>query len=132
MKVSTLAKLIVLLATLAGLGLMMLRAGAAAQRLDPASWGGDHVNKPAPDLYGGDECLFCHRATVGAVWQNDPHYLAVRDKFQGGKRAPEIEALAARSPFKKAAGEVDFVLGHKRAERFLRRNDRGGFDLLSV
>jgi hypothetical protein len=134
MKVSTLVKLIILSAALAGLCVIGLRAdaGAVVQQIDPAAWGSDHVGKPAPDLYGGDECLFCHRATVGSVWQNDPHYRAMRDKFQGGKLAPEIEALGAQAVFKKAAGEIDFVLGHKRAERFLRRNDRGGFDLLNA
>jgi hypothetical protein len=133
MKTPTLIKLAALCAAFAGLGLMLTSradVGAAAQQLDPAAWGGDHVGKPAPDLYGGDECLFCHRATVGAVWQNDPHFRATRDKYQGGHSGPEIEALA-RSPFKKAAAAVDFVLGHKRAARFLRRNDRGGFDLFS-
>ena len=133
MKSRALVKLVILSAALVGLGVIRLRAeaGAAAQQLDPATWGSDHVGKPAPDLYGGDECLFCHRATVGAVWQNDPHFRAMRDKFQGGKLAPEIDALRTRTPYKKAAADVDFVLGHKRAVRFLRRNDRGGFDLFS-
>jgi predicted CXXCH cytochrome family protein len=135
MKTHRLVKLAALLAALSGFGLMAgPGAGplAAAQRLDPAAWGGDHVGKPAPELYGGDECLFCHRATVGAVWQNDPHFRAVRDKFQGGHVAPEIAALGARPPFAKAAAQVDFVLGHRRAARFLRRNDEGGFDLLNA
>jgi predicted CXXCH cytochrome family protein len=131
MKTHTFVKLVILSATLAGFGLMMtLKAGASMQRLDPAAWGGDHVGKPAPDLYGGDECLFCHRATVGAVWQNDPHFRSIRNKFQGGHLAPEIEALGKRSSFEKAALQADFVLGFKKANQFLRRNDRGGFDLL--
>ncbi|HKP11084.1 MAG TPA: multiheme c-type cytochrome, partial [Blastocatellia bacterium] len=135
MKAHALIKLAVMSAALITLGVVMTSgasSGASAQRLDPAAWGSNHLGKPAPDLYGGDECLFCHRATVGAVWQNDPHFRAIRDKFQGGRPAPEIEALGARPPFKKAAGEADFVLGHKRAARFLRRNDSGGFDLLNA
>ena len=133
MKAHTLVKLVILLAALAGFGLMMTpRAGASMQRPDPAAWGGDHVGKPAPDLYGGDECLFCHRATVGAVWQNDPHFRSIRSKFQGGHIAPEIEAMGAQPPFKKAAAQVDFVLGHKRAVRFLQRNEGGSFDLLDA
>ncbi len=136
MKAHTLVKLVTLSATLAGFGLMMaLGAGPALpamQQLDPAAWGGDHVGKPAPDLYGGDECLFCHRATVGAVWQNDPHFGSIRNKFQGGRVAPEIEALGAQPMFKKVAPQADFVLGHKRAARFLRRDEGGGFDLLGA
>lgn len=135
MKIHTIVKLAVTFAAFVVIGLMMkASAGVAvpAQQLDPAAWGGDHVGKPAPDLYGGDECLFCHRATVGAVWQNDPHFRATRDKFQGGHLSPEIEALGAQPPFKKAAAEVDFVVGHRRAARFLRRADRGGFDLLDA
>jgi predicted CXXCH cytochrome family protein len=132
MKPHTLVKLVALLTVIASFKLMAaLGVGAAAQQLDPAGWGGNHVGKPAPDLYGGDECLFCHRATVGAVWQNDPHFRAIRDKFQGGHLAPEIEALDAQPPFKQAASQVDFVLGHHRAARFLRRNNRG-FDLLNA
>jgi hypothetical protein len=135
MKTHTLVKLVVLLTALAGFELMAVLsagAGASLQRLDPSVWGSDHVGKPAPELYGGDECLFCHRATVGAVWQNDPHFRALRDKFQGGQRAPEIAALDAKPLFSKVAPQVDFVLGHRRAVRFLQRNDKGGFDLLEA
>jgi predicted CXXCH cytochrome family protein len=135
MKNHALLKLAVLLAGLAGFGwIAMLSAGAGAsvQRLDPAAWGSDHAGKPAPELYGGDECLFCHRATVGAVWQNDPHFRAMRDKFQGGRLAPEIAALGAQSLFRRVAAQVGFVLGQRRAIRFLQRNDHGGFDLLKA
>ncbi|HJQ25083.1 MAG TPA: multiheme c-type cytochrome [Blastocatellia bacterium] len=131
MKAHTLAKLVALVIVIIGFKLMTA-FGAAAQQLDPAAWGNNHVGKPAPELYGGDECLFCHRATVGAVWQNDPHFRAIRDKFQGGHLAPEIEALGAQPAFKQAASQVNFVLGHHRAERFLQRSDRGSFDLLNA
>jgi predicted CXXCH cytochrome family protein len=135
MKTHALVKLTVLFAALACFEWMAVHsAGSAAsmRQLDPALWGSDHVGKPAPELYGGDECLFCHRATVGAVWQNDPHFRAMRDKFQDGRLAPEIAALGAQPPFKKVAPQVDFVLGHRRAVRFLQRNDHGGFDLLDA
>ncbi|MEN3335342.1 MAG: hypothetical protein V7641_4707 [Blastocatellia bacterium] len=135
MKTHLFVKLGVLFVTLAGFELMVALSagsGASLQRLDPALWGSDHVGKPAPELYGGDECLFCHRATVGAVWQNDPHFRALRDKFQGGHVAPEIAALGAQPLFKKVAAQVDFVLGQRRAVRFLQRNDSGGFALLNA
>ncbi|MFL6276303.1 MAG: multiheme c-type cytochrome [Blastocatellia bacterium] len=133
MESHTRIKLLALLLSLAGFKLIAgLSVGASAQQFDPAGWGGNHVGKPAPELYGGDECLFCHRFTVGSVWQNDPHFRAIRDKFQGGHTATEIEALDGQPPFKQAAPQVDFILGHRRAERFLRRNDHGGFDLLNA
>jgi predicted CXXCH cytochrome family protein len=107
-------------------------AQAEAKALDPARWGDDHVGKPAPQLAGGDECLFCHRATVGAVWQTDAHFLSVRDKFHEARKQPEIESLESRKDYKKHASEVRFVMGLKYMVRFLRQGDEGRFDLLNV
>jgi hypothetical protein len=110
--------------TLAGGNLL-----AQGQKLDPAAWGGNHVGKPAPEFYGGDECLFCHRFTVGQVWQKDSHFRSVRGKFKDGKDSPEIVFLQSDKNGKKAIGQFDLILGFKRMIRLLSRNDEGGFDL---
>jgi nitrate/TMAO reductase-like tetraheme cytochrome c subunit len=83
-----------------------------------------------PDFYGGDECLFCHRFTVGQHWQKDPHFRTVRGKFKDARIAPEIEWLKSQERVGKVADEVEFVMGGKRAARFLRRNDDGRFEIL--
>lgn len=100
--------------------------------LDPAAWGDDHVDKPLPSFVGGDECLFCHRGSIGASWQKNGHFLAVRDKFREINLAREIEMLAGQRRFRRLAGDVDFVMGGRHAVRFLRRGESGSFDLLSV
>ncbi len=105
---------------------------ARQERLDPAAWGDSHARKPQPEFYGGDECLFCHRATVGLVWEKDPHFRAVRDKYQEGGVAREIEALKRDPKYAKLADEVGFVLGSKDAVRFLKRGEGGRFELLNV
>lgn len=99
---------------------------------DPASWGGDHVGKPMPDYYGGDECLFCHRFTVGLHWQKDAHFRTVRGKYKDAKIAPEIEWLKTQEFDRKYANDVDLILGGGKLARFLRRNDRGEFEILSA
>ena len=53
---------------------------------EPAAWGGNHVGKPIPEYVHGDECLFCHRNTIGVTWQKNAHGVAVRQ----GEDAPEL------------------------------------------
>jgi predicted CXXCH cytochrome family protein len=117
---------------LAALALFSAPARTQEQAVDPARWGDDHVGKPMPEFYGGDECLFCHRGTVGTVWQKDPHFRTVRDKFQDNRMAPELESLGAHAAFKEFATGVDFVMGFRHMTRFLRRGEGGRFELLSV
>jgi hypothetical protein len=65
---------------LVALALLGVPARTQQPSQDPAVWGDDHVGKAMPEFYGGDECLFCHRGTVGTVWQKDPHFRAVLSK----------------------------------------------------
>ncbi|MEW6209751.1 MAG: multiheme c-type cytochrome [Acidobacteriota bacterium] len=101
-----------------------------SQRLDPSAWGETHAGRPRPQFAGGDQCLFCHRTTVGTVWQKDAHFLSIRDRFQQLRTDPEIERLATR--YKNFARDAGFVMGGRRATRFLRRGDEGSFEILSV
>jgi hypothetical protein len=91
-----------------------------------------HQGQGRPPLAGGDECLFCHRGTVGAVWQKNAHFLTVRDKFLDMREAPEINLLRAEERFKKYAAEVGYVMGGKRSIRFLRERSDGRFEILGV
>jgi hypothetical protein len=117
---------------------MMTTAGARfyAQdkelKLDPAAWGSDHVGRSSPEFYGGDECLFCHRFTVGQFWQKDAHFRTVRGKFKDGGDAKEIKLFKSLiENADKLASQIDLILGSGEMIRFLRRNDDGGFDLLT-
>jgi len=65
-----------------------------AQTVDAAGWGGNHVGKPIPEYVHGDECLFCHRNTIGVTWQKNAHGLTVRQ----GEDAPELQTLARKLP----------------------------------
>lgn len=129
------AKRVKLAVSIVGITAIMLfesYAETLQDKLDPAAWGETHAGLPRPQLAGGDQCLFCHRTTVGTLWQKDAHFLTVRDKFQSLRLAPEIERLAARTEYKKFAHDIDFVMGGRRATRFLRRGDEGSFEILSV
>lgn len=116
--IAKLASILVLLACAAsGMRSHQVMVGSQAER---------------PQLAGGDECLFCHRGTVGAVWQKNAHFLTVRDKFLEMKEAPEIAVLRADGRFKKYADEVGYVMGGRRAIRFLRERPDGRFEILGV
>src|SRR5262245_22809829 len=46
--------------------------------LNPAAWGSDHVGRPVPEYITGDECLFCHRITIGPGWSRTRHQSTIR------------------------------------------------------
>jgi Cytochrome c3 len=95
---------------------------------DPAAWGSDHVGKPVPEFTSGDECLFCHR-DVGPGWPTNRHGQTIR-AIEGDSAS--VTELARLLEFKNLAAEVEFVLGSKNNQRFLRRSaDHGRLDLLS-
>src|SRR6516164_1147121 len=98
------------------------------KRLDPAAWGSDHVGQPVPEYATGDECLFCHRKT-GATWDANRHNRTVRP-FD--PEAPAGKALK-RSPAKGFADAVQFVLGGRQRQRYLRPSkEYGKLELLSA
>jgi predicted CXXCH cytochrome family protein len=102
------------------------------QKSDPAAWGSDHVGKPVPEYYGGDECLFCHRFTVGQVWQKDAHFRTVRGKYKDGRDAPEITSLKLSvEKGGELAAQVDLIMGQSQMSRFLLRDNEGVIKLLT-
>ena len=99
------------------------------QTVDPAAWGTNHVGKPIPEYVHGDECLFCHRNTIGVTWQKNAHGLAVRQ----GEDAPELQTLARKLPeLSSVVNEIGYFLGSRHRVRFLKKNGYGKFSLLNL
>jgi predicted CXXCH cytochrome family protein len=97
--------------------------------LDPAAWGGNHVGKPIPEYVHGDECLFCHRNSIGVTWQKNAHGVAVRQ----GEDAPELQALAGKLPeLSTVVNEIGYFLGSRHRVRFLKKSGYGKFSLLNL
>ena len=97
--------------------------------VDPASWGGNHVGKPIPEYVHGDECLFCHRNTIGVTWQKNAHGVAVRQ----GEDAPELHALATKLPeLSSVVNEIGYFLGSRHRVRFLKKSGYGKFSILNL
>jgi len=112
-----------------------LLIGPAAPRLDaqtaldPAAGGSDHVGKSLPKFMSGDECLFCHR-DVGARWPTNRHGQTIR---AADSDSLALSALADSAPTKSLATEVEYVLGARNRQRFLKRSaEHGRLDLLSI
>jgi len=105
----------------------------AAERtatLDPAGWGSDHVGKPIPEYITGDECLFCHRVSIGPAWAQNRHQSTLR---QISLEPPALAALTNSAAHEPLAKMVEFVLGRTNQMRFLKRSDAyGKLDLLST
>jgi len=97
--------------------------------LDPAAWGGNHVGKPIPEYVHGDECLFCHRNTIGATWQKNAHGVTVRQ----GEDAPELQALTRKLPeLSSVVNEIGYFLGSRHRVRFLKKSGYGKFSILNL
>ena len=97
--------------------------------LDPAPWGGNHVGKPIPEYVHGDECLFCHRNTIGATWQKNAHGVTVRQ----GEDAPELQALTRKLPeLSSVVNEIGYFLGSRHRVRFLKKSGYGKFSILNL
>ncbi|MFN7999483.1 MAG: cytochrome c3 family protein [Acidobacteriota bacterium] len=102
--------------------------GQEKKALDPAAWGADHVGKPVPEFVHGDECLFCHRNTIGATWQNNAHGVTIRQR----EDAPELTKLvAAQSDLAPIAKEIEYFLGSRHVVRFLKKDGYGKFAILN-
>jgi len=97
--------------------------------IDPASWGGNHVGKPIPEYVHGDECLFCHRNTIGATWQKNAHGVTVRQR----EDAPELQTLATKLPeLSSVVNDIGYFLGSRHRVRFLKKNGYGKFSILNL
>ena len=109
------------------------RTGWSAEggvNLNPAAWGSDHVGRPVPEYITGDECLFCHRFTIGPGWPKNRHQSTIRPI----EREPDVLALVkASGPHESFAPEIEFVLGRTNQMRLLKRSKTyGHLDLLSA
>jgi len=99
-------------------------------RLDPAAWGEDHVDQELPEYMEGGECLFCHRTDVGSKWAKNAHNRTIRDAEPDSR---EMKALVDDPQTRGFADEIDWVMGDRRAARYLQRGEKYGHaDLLSV
>lgn len=96
---------------------------------EPQRWGSDHVGKPLPDFTSGDVCLFCHR-DIGPDWPENRHGQTIR--FADAASTPALQTLRDdENPG--LAEDVEFVLGHRRRQRFLKATGtHGRVELLSV
>lgn len=102
-------------------------APQASKKLDPAAWGGNHVGKPVPEFLQGDECLFCHRYTIGATWQQNAHGVAIRQN----EDAPEFVAMVKSEPkLKDFANQIEYYMGSRHRVRFLKKEGFGKFAIL--
>lgn len=97
--------------------------------LDPKAWGGNHINQEVPEFVHGDECLFCHRNTVGATWQKSAHGLTLRHREDATELAPLIKAHPAVA---KLDGEIEYLLGSRHFVRFLKKSGYGKFAILNA
>mgnify|MGYP000426264520 CR=1 FL=1 len=104
-------------------------AQSQPKKLDPAAWGSNHAGKPIPEFAHGDECLFCHRNTIGATWQNNAHGVAVRHR----EDAPELRELLKGNPkLNSLAEEIEYFLGSRHRLRFLKKDGYGKFAILNT
>ncbi len=99
----------------------------SSKKLDPAAWGGNHAGKPVPEFTQGDECLFCHRNTIGATWQQNAHGVSVRQS----EDAPEFVAMVKSQPKLNAlANQIEYFMGSRHRVRFLKKDGFGKFAML--
>jgi hypothetical protein len=100
-----------------------------AKKLDPAAWGESHANQPVPEYVDGDQCLFCHRNTIGPTWQRNAHGLTLRHRND----APELVPLIKSQPALAAAdAEIEYFLGSRHHIRFLKKDGYGKFAISSA
>ncbi len=130
------AKLLIVLLILAfgffGLGKLSASGQdnqADKKPLDPKAWGGNHVGQEVPEFVHGDECLFCHRNTVGATWQKNAHGVTIRQREDATELAPLIKANPAVA---KLDSEIEYFLGSRHFVRFLKKSGYGKFAILNA
>ena len=102
---------------------------SAGARLDPAAWGTSHAGTLPPDFVRGDECLFCHRSTVGVTWKDTSHGAAVRHREDAPALAATVRTEPALAP---VAAEVEYFLGSRNRARPMKQTGVGRFALLDA
>ncbi len=116
---------------------LSLNAGTSGQNqnkpeqkpLDPKAWGGNHAGKPIPEFVQGDECLFCHRNTIGPLWQKNAHGVTVRQLESAPELTKMLESLPALAD---AAKQIEYFLGSRHRVRFLKKEGYGKFTMLNA
>lgn len=103
--------------------------GQAVKTLDPKAWGSNHVNGEIPEFVHGDECLFCHRNTIGARWQKNAHGVTLRQREDAVELQPLLKAQPALA---KLGDEIEYFLGSRQHIRFLKKTGYGKFALLTT
>lgn len=110
-------------------GMQMTSAQNQQAQTNPAAWGSNHVGQPIPEFVTSGECLFCHRNTIGATWDQNAHGITVRPKPD----APQFQNIFQGQPkLTGLANEVDFYLGGRRHLRFLKKAGYGKFAILNT
>lgn len=100
----------------------------SAKRIDPATWGDDHVGKPLPSYVTGDECLFCHRK-IGPAWSDNRHQLTIRPASSDEPAIRLLRELAGDD----IAAKSRYLMGSRMITRFLKRSEKyGELDILSA
>ena len=103
--------------------------GGQRSVLPSREWGGDHIASGFPDYVTGDECLFCHR-DIGKSWPMNRHQLTLRPADTDDVA---VRSFRAESVDEHVAGRAEFLLGHSRIVRFLKRSgEYGTLELSSI
>jgi hypothetical protein len=100
----------------------------ASQTRDPKAWGSNHAGKGVPEFVHGDECLFCHRNTIGAHWQKNAHGVAMRQL----EDAESLRDLLKQPELASVAKDIEYFLGSRHRIRFLKKEGFGKFALLKT
>lgn len=100
------------------------------KQIDPKAWGSNHAGKPIPEFVHGDECLFCHRNTIGSTWQENAHGATLRHR----EDAPELVKLIEGPSGLPAelTGQIEYFLGGRHRLRFLKKEGYGRFSMLNA
>lgn len=97
--------------------------------LDPAAWGSDHVGQELPEYVTGEQCLFCHREKIGSSWAKNRHNVTIRD---ADPKSTAMQAIAS-SPAKGLTNDINYVMGHRQVQRFLKPStEYGHLEILSA
>lgn len=107
---------------------LITRGQQDEKKLDPAAWGRNHVGQAVPEYITGDECLFCHRNTVGATWQRNAHGATIRLFSEAGA----LKELAKQPELSASSKEIEFILGSRHRIRFLKKDGYGAFAMLPI
>ena len=121
-----------LAALLLGSAALFFSAVANSQEpkpLDPKAWGATQAGKPVPEYTTGDQCLFCHRNSIGPAWALDAHARTLRMREDAEELSPLLKGQTALTPYDK---QIEYFLGYRNATRMLQRVGYGKFALLSA